>query len=1486
MSIHFDLGYYNNMAISQQAQEQANTYFQQLYNRELTVDDFVQQLKVFSNSADLLQQEILNCVIKYLFDEYNFLHEYPDHELTITAELYGGLIRETIVQNIDFAVAVRKVLESLKGGPYDRLWSFGLIALNAFSSCLFRYPKICEMLTHMDNYDAFPQQLKSYVDCGAQGLTPYSLPAQTAIEIMNRPLSMSFSTSGRFTPVNLTIGPSVVPSLPSTPALVRAIEIENSRGGDPPRILFDKVSFMCNNLSLSNFLAKAEEMKALIANNGEAFVRWLAHYVVIKRVAMEQNYQPLYNNFLLSIKNACLDSHVEYETFKNAMTLLRSDKEKATFADRLLLKNLGQWLGLITLARDKPILIKDLDLKLLLVRAFHNGQQELLFIVPFVSKTLTASKLSSIFRPTCAWVSGLISLLAEIHSEPDLKLNLKFEIEVLCKELNIDMRNIRIGDYLRQYNHLNENGLDNHLDNHGPMMAAISAVDQTLADEHLCENTAGIRLPDSEQCEPNSASFSTVYNYKDIDISSLEDFSSHLIYPPQSVLFKHFPQSKNLCAAAIVQAVKELMGGIADRAIYAALTTTEGLCRKDFAMDSEKQNLCRAAKQMMRAITAGLSYITCREPLSTTIPSYLKQAFYNHLGPVALANPTQVRMVEECAVSVTDANLELAVCFVVKNACEKGVIEVEKQLQSDNSSGQSANQESRIFQPDANCISMQKRLPESLRLNPNALGDNFVNIYNSFASKICGFNSPPERENSLMNLVRQRVAQDGNSESVVSSSTELQPTQSNEIETVIQSKVESILREWISICYSSMPQRNQSQELNRIIGHLRQNGIMGSEENACKFIETCTAICLDISNQILSKEEAPNESFLIIRQRSYYVLDAFVKLVCSIIKHCDAGQSSTKVDLVKKTLGIIETVLCAEYQSKLENFRGACFYRILIMMFNELTARNSFLQPAIWEVLQVFGKSLFMLQPKRVPPFTLHWLDIVGHRNFIGRVLAERTTEIEKRNATAMFTQLLLCHFKFIAPFLRDSSLPPSITLVYKGTLRLLLVLLHDFPEILCDYYYAFCDVIPQNCVQLRNLVLSAYPRNVRLPNPFTVPMDTIVDVAEIFTNMKADVSSYIPADLRTKIDNYLDTRSPRAFLNELPALLQNPEVSESKYNFSLVNALVAYMGMREITAMQNKQQKVTVETVGNTAFLDIFKCLVNEWCLEGRYLLFNALANQLRYSNVLTRYFACAILYLFHETSTDAIKELITRILFERLLALRPHPWGLLVTFIELIRNPRYSFWRHEFLRYAPEIEQLFSSVAKSCVTARPSSTENGSTEQKQRDESQNSNVSKEAKAFSDEIKSFIKRLSPEEEAQLKAIFQNMNSTKSELIDQYNGFISTLAQNLKEEGEDLFAKVDSFRQHQLAKLEEVELSESAQDALSNLKEIAEDNTLTLIQECEKAQAIIQRLSDEDRQSLQLGTKKNVDCSKVGRFPFHSQHQPSAAASVESGNSD
>lgn len=69
----------------------------------------------------------------------------------------------------------------------------------------------------------------------------------------------------------------------------------------------------------------------------------------------------------------------------------------ANFSDRSLLKNLGHWLGMITLAKNKPILLDDIDLKMLLVEAYNKGHQELLFTVPFIAKILESCAKSKVY---------------------------------------------------------------------------------------------------------------------------------------------------------------------------------------------------------------------------------------------------------------------------------------------------------------------------------------------------------------------------------------------------------------------------------------------------------------------------------------------------------------------------------------------------------------------------------------------------------------------------------------------------------------------------------------------------------------------------------------------------------------------------------------------------------------------------------------------------------------------------------------------------------------------------------------------------------------------------------------------------------------------------------------------------------------------------------------------------------------------------------
>ena len=135
---------------------------------------------------------------------------------------------------------------------------------------------------------------------------------------------------------------------------------------------------------------------------------------------------------------------------------------------------------------------------------------------------------------------------------------------------------------------------------------------------------------------------------------------------------------------------------------------------------------------------------------------------------------------------------------------------------------------------------------------------------------------------------------------------------------------------------------------------------------------------------------------------------------------------------------------------------------------------------------------------------------------------------------------------------------------MYRGTLRVLLVLLHDFPEFLCDYHYGFCDVIPPNCIQMRNLILSAFPRNMRLPDPFTpnLKVDMLPEIS-IAPRMVTNFAALIKPSFKKDLDSFLKNRVPVTFLSELRTNLQSSssgaaaETAGMRYNISMINAFV-----------------------------------------------------------------------------------------------------------------------------------------------------------------------------------------------------------------------------------------------------------------------------------------------------------------------------------------
>ncbi|XP_061334482.1 CCR4-NOT transcription complex subunit 1-like isoform X12 [Pezoporus flaviventris] len=1525
-----------NQHFSKEIDDEANSYFQRIYNHPphptMSVDEVLEMLQRFKDSNIKREREVFNCMLRNLFEEYRFFPQYPDKELHITACLFGGIIEKGLVTYMALGLALRYVLEALRKPFASKMYYFGIAALDRFKNRLKDYPQYCQHLASISHFIQFPHHLQEYIEYGQQSrdppvkmqgsiTTPGSIAlaqAQAQAQVPAKtPLAGQVSTIATTSttttvaktititrPTGVSFKKDVPPSINTTNIDTLLVATDQAeRIVEPPENVQEKIAFIFNNLSQSNMTQKVEELKETVK---EEFMPWVSQYLVMKRVSIEPNFHSLYSNFLDTLKNPEFNKMVLNETYRNIKVLLTSDKAAANFSDRSLLKNLGHWLGMITLAKNKPILHTDLDVKSLLLEAYVKGQQELLYVVPFVAKVLESSVRSVVFRPPNPWTMAIMNVLAELHQEHDLKLNLKFEIEVLCKNLALDINELKPGSLLKDKDRLKN--LDEQLSapkKDMKQLEELPPITTTASTTPATSATCTATVPPQPQ-----------YSYHDINVYSLGGLAPHITLNPTILLFQAHPQLKQCVRQAIERAVQELVHPVVDRSIKIAMTTCEQIVRKDFALDSEESRMRVAAHHMMRNLTAGMAMITCREPLLMSIATNLKNSFVTALRA---ASPQQRDMIEQATAQIAQDNCELACCFIQKTAVEKAGPEMDKRLATEFELRKHARQEGRRYCDPVVLTYQAERMPEQIRLKVGGVDPKQLAVYEEFARNVPGFlptndltqptgflaqpmkqqawatddvaqiydkcmteleqhlqsiphtlamNPQAQALRSLLEAVvvarnsRDAIAalgllqkaveglldatsgadadlllryrechllvlkalQDGraygspwcnkqitrcliecrdeykyNVEAVEllirnhlvnMQQYDLHLAQSMEnglnymavafamqlvkillvdersvahvteadlfhtIETLmrinahsrgnapeglpqlmevvrsnyeamidrahggpnfmmhsgisqaseyddppgLREKAEYLLREWVNLYHSAAAGRDSTKAFSAFVGQMHQQGILKTDDLITRFFRLCTEMCVEISYRAQAEQQHnPAANPTMIRAKCYHNLDAFVRLIALLVKHSgEATNTVTKINLLNKVLGIVVGVLLQDHDVRQSEFQQLPYHRIFIMLLLELNAPEHVLETINFQTLTAFCNTFHILRPTKAPGFVYAWLELISHRIFIARMLAHTP----QQKGWPMYAQLLIDLFKYLAPFLRNVELAKPMQILYKGTLRVLLVLLHDFPEFLCDYHYGFCDVIPPNCIQLRNLILSAFPRNMRLPDPFTpnlkVDMLSEINIApRILTNF----TGVMPPQFKKDLDSYLKTRSPVTFLSDLRSNLQVSNEPGNRYNIQLINALVLYVGTQAIAHIHNKGSTPSMSTITHSAHMDIFQNLAVDLDTEGRYLFLNAIANQLRYPNSHTHYFSCTMLYLFAEANTESIQEQITRVLLERLIVNRPHPWGLLITFIELIKNPAFKFWNHEFVHCAPEIEKLFQSVAQCCM-------------------------------------------------------------------------------------------------------------------------------------------------------------------------------------------
>lgn len=522
----------------------------------------------------------------------------------------------------------------------------------------------------------------------------------------------------------------------------------------PDVALQDKVHFVFNNLSNTNLEQKEKD---LATGFDDAYMPWLSQYIVIKRAAQEANYHGLYLQFLdkLDRKIPQLAKTVLSISIDNVTNLLSDEKITSSSSLRSLLKNLGSWLGSLTLSKNKPILQRDLDIKALLIDAYERGR--LIAVVPFVAKVLDCAANSRIFRPPNPWTMMVLGILAEMHPIADLKLNIKFEIEVLCKNLNKDIKDIKQTSVLEGRKVVKEGNPD-WTSRDSAAVANLQSL-PTIPDARLVAAAAGV-----SQSPPGAAgstsspspmkggqddvgpggsgqaggqgaaagSSSSSANASATDLTNI-NIGQYATISSNIGITQQYPQLKPLIIQVITQAIREMITPVVERSVTIACITTRELILKDLAFETEESTFKFAAHMMVQSLAGSLALVTCKEPLRHSMVNHLSVMLQSSQLSAMLQKSQMLdaAAIEQASHMIATDNLDLGCSIIEKAATEKAVREIDSAL--DIALKQRRVPGTPLHEAYVQMRNWSRYLPDSLRPKQGGLAPHHKRVYEDFA---------------------------------------------------------------------------------------------------------------------------------------------------------------------------------------------------------------------------------------------------------------------------------------------------------------------------------------------------------------------------------------------------------------------------------------------------------------------------------------------------------------------------------------------------------------------------------------------------------------------------------------------------------------------------------------------------------------------------------------------------------------------------------
>lgn len=669
-------------ALPEEVATKMEDQYKDMYGGKTNPEHMITELKRLKASENPTDQDLFAGMLHGLFDEYNCFGEYPNEALATTAVLFGGLIQYNVLSGVAEHAAIYMIFEAVSEyGPEDPMYKFGLQAMVHLLGRIKEWPHLAERILQtpsLRNTTAIIAAEKALTELqqesttmngdAVNGLTNGTAAEDFPLDPANQPFS-----SVSFDP-------------PLRPGLYE----------DPNEEVSDRVMFVLNNVSKRNLDEKFRDLESTLE---ERHHQWFAHYLVDELAKQQINFQGLYLQLLENFDRRVLWEEVLRETYVSCAKMINAEATMQSTMERANLKNLANWLGSLTLARNQPILHRNISFLDLLIEGHET--QRLIVAIPFTCKALIHAAKSRIFKPPNPWLMELLGLLSELYNCFELKLNLKFEIEVLCKDLDTDIKEIEPLNIIRARNLMHENNiLQHYVQDGGP---------EAFGDMALIGLS---KRPPNERFSPAEV------------INAVPDLGNMLQIPQSAGNTATQPQLRGIFIDAAQQAISEIIAPVVERSVTIAAISSAELIQKDFATEPDVEKLRNSAHTMVKALSGSLALVTCKEPLRMSIMNNIR-----NLAGRSLSD----QLPEGQIIMFVNDNID-TVCSLVEQAAEDhSLAEIDAQLQhaiNERRRHNAENPNEPFNNPPVNRYGLL--IPEPYKLDPNGLNRQQLALYEDF----------------------------------------------------------------------------------------------------------------------------------------------------------------------------------------------------------------------------------------------------------------------------------------------------------------------------------------------------------------------------------------------------------------------------------------------------------------------------------------------------------------------------------------------------------------------------------------------------------------------------------------------------------------------------------------------------------------------------------------------------------------------------------